>query len=74
MMYNYLYITKINLNPRILMKERTSVLIYVDDIMVLSHTDSECEKVKDILKQAFGDITEKEGSKLSFIGMEILET
>ena len=54
-------------------KEHTYVLVYVDDILVLSPNEEGCENIKIILSDAFKDITEKKGDNLSFIGLEIFD-
>ena len=49
----------------------TYILVYVDDLLVLGKEDELCQAVKDLLIKEFIEITEKEGNKLSFIGLEI---
>ena len=49
----------------------TYVLVYVDDLLVLGKSNELCQEVKDLLIKEFIEITEKEGNKLSFIGLEI---
>ena len=52
-------------------EEQTYVLVYVDDLLVLSTHKEGCEDLKSLLINKFKEITEQEGSKLSFIGLEL---
>ena len=49
----------------------TYVLVYVDDMLVISTEDRHMDNYKNILIANFQDITECSGNNLSFIGLEI---
>ena len=54
--------------PRL--KSQTNLFL-TKHILVLSSTDTGCNDIKSVLVNDFKDITENDGNKLSFIGLEI---
>jgi hypothetical protein len=52
--------------------ERVIVVLYVDDLLILSKLDQSGVDVVDMLKATFDEVSEKEGDQLSFLGLEII--
>jgi hypothetical protein len=52
--------------------ERVIVVLYVDDLLILSKLDQSGIDVVDMLKRTFDEVTVKEGEQLSFLGLEIV--
>ena len=46
--------------------------IYVDDILIISNSDTEVDLITRALETRFGQITIQEGETMSFVGIEIL--
>lgn len=57
---------------RLMDGEASYILAWVDDMLILCDTVEEGKRVRDRLKEKFGEVTESEGDELSFIGMQIV--
>lgn len=54
--------------------EQTTVVLYVDDLLVTSPTQSELNTVKDLIIKEFFDIKIKGGEAFTYLGMNVKET
>lgn len=50
--------------------DSTIILVYVDDIFIAAKTDDDCEKVINILTDAYKTVTVHRGTTHSYLGME----
>jgi hypothetical protein len=48
-----------------------TLILYVDDILILSEETSMCNWVKDILVQKYKKVTHNEGNKMCYLGMTL---
>jgi len=51
--------------------DMTILIVFVDDILILSKNNDESERLQAILKNKYGKITTQVGEKLDYLGMEI---
>jgi hypothetical protein len=50
------------------------VILYVDDILILSKLDADRKWVKDILERKYEKVTVTEGKRLPYLGMTVIKT
>jgi hypothetical protein len=53
--------------------EPITVILYVDDILILAKSDEDRVWVKDILERKYGKITVTQGNRLPYLGMTIVK-
>ena len=51
--------------------QRMLVVLYVDDLLIMSTKPEDCHALTDAMKDRFKEVTVREGSTISFLGMEI---
>jgi len=49
----------------------TILIVFVDDILIISKDNTEFERLQEILKGKYGKITTQSGDKLDYLGMEV---
>jgi len=50
------------------------ILLYVDDLLVMSKSKADRHWVKDLLEQTYGKVTYDKGSSLPYLGMTMIKT